>query len=81
MIYLELGSFLYACPSSWVKFIRYMEKVKAEKNSDGGFSIETINRFLDRFGAYYEDKQDGTGQVVFKSKNHYLTWVLIYGDE
>lgn len=81
MICLELGSFLYACPNSWVKFIRYMEKAKAEKNPDGGFSVETINCYLKWFGAYYEDKQDGTGCVVFKSKKHYLKWVLVYGDD
>lgn len=81
MIYLELGSYLYSCPKNWVKFIRYLEKSKAEKDPDGGFSIETINCYLERFGAKYQDNPDGTGFVIFESKRHYLLWVLVYGDD
>ena len=76
----RLPEFLNQAPVSWKNFIRYLENKNAKKIDDagGGYSVETINEYLAKYGAEYVDFDDHV-ILVFTTHRGHLLYIMQFG--
>ena len=70
----RLPEFLSYCPQSWKNFISYLESKGAKEQASpvGGYSTETINEYLAKYGAEYVDFDDHAILVFTTHRGHLL---------